>query len=170
MSSPFPSENPTFGPLHVGNVTDDDGQVIDSFLVETDAPPTPDEMMAAGIQGLKEPLHEPEPATRLITATWTLQPSWSPFKILVADPGRVQLRLRAMSLATTPAVATDFVVIGFDQAFTQANSGFRLWNSVPIDLDDHTGDLFLGCNPNAQVNASGDAFVVTMLAVTKGNR
>lgn len=163
MSNPYPSADATFGPLHVGNTQDDDPQVIDSFLVEVDAPPDPKDLIGP-INPL--PLVQPEPTTRLITNTYIMDSSWVPFRLLTADAGRVQLRLRVMSTAATPSVTNDFLIVGYDPSFIVPGSGFRMWNGVAADLDEHTGDLWIGPNPNLTASSS---LIVTMLAVTKGN-
>lgn len=159
MSSPFPSESPTFGKLHVGDTADDDGAVIDSFLVETDAPPATEELIGPIDPA---PLHRPEPTTRLISKNYIVNSGWVPFQAVIADAGRVQLRLRVMSTGVAGTTTfEDYIRVGYDPGVLEA----RLWTGNALDLDDHTGDLWIGPGP-----ALTAAIAVSIVAVTKGNR
>ncbi len=164
MSSPFPSESATFGNLHVGDVQDDDGPVIDSFLVEVDEAPTGPELISAGVlSDERGPLTKPKRTTRIITGTAIMDASWQPNKILVADPNRQQLLIRANAtqLTVTPATTlSDYAVLAFEPAFVTATNGFR-FRSTGINLDDHTGDVWVAVPPGVSAPIE-----ITWLAVT----
>lgn len=162
VSSPFPSENPTFGPLHVGDVTDDDGKVIDNFFIEVNDSPAPADLIGPIDPA---PLLIPRPATRLITGNMNLDTNWQPVQILPADPNRLQLRIRGMSLATTPGL-NDYVLLGYDRGMVATPSGaaFKLRSGVGLDLDEHTGEVWIA----SQAGLAANLFEVNYLAVTEG--
>lgn len=111
MSAPI--ANATFGPLHVGDTKDDDGAIIDSFFIETDAPPTPVQQAIA-----PEPREQTKPTTRLVSGAYILDPTWvTPTMILPADPNRTDLRL---IIRSPTAVATDGVVVGSEASNMQS--------------------------------------------------
>lgn len=143
-------------PLDLGDTHDDDGAVIDSFLVEVDAPPTP------VIEAIDTaPLHQPKPATVLRTGTHLLNTTWTVLKLLVADPNRNTFRLRGYSNAAAPTVE-DYCMVAFDPGLCTPQSAYRLRHNTPLDLDEHTGDVYVLLNP-----AATGTFELTYCAVTK---
>lgn len=165
MSSPFPSTEPTFGPLHVGNTADDDAAVTDSFLVETDAPPPVEELIGPIAP---EPLVKPWSPTRLITGNHTVDTNWTAVQILPADPNRLQLRIRGLSLATTPGL-DDFILLAYDRGVVSMgvnSAAYKLRSGVSLDLDEHTGEVWIAAQPGLVANR----FEVNYLAVTEGNK
>lgn len=143
-------------PLTLGDTRDDDGAVIDSFFVETDAPP------ALVIEPIDTaPLHKPKPATVLRTGTYELATGWTAIKLLVADPNRNTFRLRGYSLAAAPS-ATDYALVAFDPGLLTPQAAFRLRHNTSLDLDEHTGDVYVLLN-----SAATGAYELTYAAVTK---
>jgi hypothetical protein len=163
MSSPYPSVDPTFGPLHLGNTADDDGQVIDSLLVEVDAPPAPQDLIGPISP---EPLIKPRPVTRLNTGNYTIDTTWGPVQVVPADPNRLQLRIRGMSNAATPG-AGDYILLGYDRGMVGAGNNsavYKLRNNVSLDLDEHTGEVWVAAQPGLAANT----FEISYLTVTEG--
>lgn len=152
----FPSEPATYGNLHVGDTHDDDANIIDADVLEVDAAPTP----------IVEPIETPPvtsipPATRLLTNTLTVDPTWTvPTLMLPADTRRKGLNFRVTS---PTAVVTDYVAIADDPGKLQAANGAlvasaaRIYHGDNIDLDVHTGAVW--------VTSFGSSAVVTAVIV-----
>jgi long-subunit fatty acid transport protein len=142
MSAPFyPSENATFGNLHVGNVHDDDPGIIDADVLEVDKPPTPI------TESITTPtLRQPKDCTRLLTTTLDVDPTWDKAVLLMpADANRIGLVLRVTSAT---AVATDYVMVADDAGKLEANSSAgKLYHGQSLDLGSgdgsHTGPLYV---------------------------
>jgi len=91
--------------LYVGDFKDDDGKVIDSFFIETDAPAEPQ------IEAIKQrPLAASIKPTRLLNDTVTLKVGDAPVMLLPADANRKSLTM-LMTTPTGSATATDYVNI-----------------------------------------------------------
>lgn len=157
MSAPFPSEDPTFGALHVGNVHDDDGQVIDNLFIETDAPP---DLVVQAIDDM--PLTVPVPTTVLRTTTVNVDPTWTAHKVFVADKNRTVLKLGGYSSAATPGI-NDYAIIAYDQGLLTPTSGVKLRHNRTLDLDGHTGDIWVLSSPTLTASST---FEITVVAVT----
>src|SRR5687768_5417486 len=83
------------------NLNDDDGEVIDSFFKEVDAPPNP----ADAPQPITV-VHLPEPVKpgRLLTGNQSFTTAFiSPVLVLPADAKRKSITLSVFSTATEPA-------------------------------------------------------------------
>jgi hypothetical protein len=144
MSAPIADE--TFGLLHVGDTKDDDAQVVDSFLIETDAPPP---LVIEAID--TAPLVKPKPATVLRTGSVLLAlpaAAWAPYKVMVADINRQELRLEGFSSLAAPTFE-DYALVAYDPGLLTAQSGYRLRHGEKLTLDSHTGDLYVLINPLA---------------------
>jgi hypothetical protein len=134
-------------PFETQNVRDDDGSIIDSFLIETDSPPD--------LKELNEPiivkaLREPAPITRLFTTSQLLEPTWEPFPILPADANRTSLILFVYSATE---VATDGVRFSDDPGTVR--SAGRVLHNCTIDLSRHTGPLWvIPCGNGGPASAS----------------
>lgn len=155
MSSPFP----IFGSQ---NLHDDDGPVIDSFLVETDAPPKLTDAIEPIPVPEKEHINRP---TRIFSGTDTLTQLSAPYQLLPADPNRLHIRLDVYSFATTPG-AKDYIIAG-DESGKVANSNmtqgpFRIRHGKGYTIDDHTGALWITPGPILTDNIE-----VTWSTVTK---
>lgn len=140
MSSPVP-------PFGTADVNDDDGQVIDSFFVETDTPPPLAEAMEPIV--VKGPPEEPK-YTRLLGGTETIPAGGQPFRLLTADANRRELQLFAAT-PTADATATDYVNVadnvGSVSSALATGSGMgcqriRPW-TVAWDYDAHTGEVWV---------------------------
>lgn len=159
MSNPYP----IFG---TQDVHDDDGQVIDSLFIETDAPPN--------IKDAVEPILIPvpvEPArpTRLLGGTEILDPGKSPYRLLPADADRLQLHLEVTLTSFGTATFNDYAVLGDDVGpVASAQSGLlttqgciRLRPGKSYEMDQLTGPVYI-----APGNATSQLEVVWR-AVTK---
>lgn len=145
------------------NLEDDDGQVIDSLLVEVDNPPD--------LREAVEPITIPEtvvptPVTRLIGGYIQFpQTTGAPTMLLQADKNRKSLHLRCLSSSATPSVA-DSVFISDELSKIQYVSGpgtsaTPIYNGVSVSLDEHTGALWAAPAPTL----SG-SITLTWVAVT----
>jgi len=125
-------------PFETQNVHDDDGQVIDSLFVETDAPP---DLKPAADVVPSPAVDQPKKTTRLLTSSLLLQPSWGPQQILPADANRKALAVNVWSPTT---VATDGVRVHSDLGDLNTG-GIVLHNQTPTSamLDAHTGPLYV---------------------------
>lgn len=135
MSQPLPFETQ--------NTHDDDGQVIDSFFIETDAP--------ANLPDAQEPilvkfLPEPKPTTRIISGSFSFNQTdanagnYAPMQILVPDANRQDLTIKVYSSATT---VTDFVFIAGENGLLNSQSAGKLRaGSADFDLSGHTGSVY----------------------------
>jgi hypothetical protein len=135
MSYPGPVIPPVFG---TQNLRDDDGAVIDSFLIETDAPPT----LKDATQTIDAPdVEKIKPQTKLITKTQLIDPAWSgPTQLLPGDANRHGVGIRVWS---PTLVATDGMRIASD--IGEVNSAGIVLHSqtLPGDaLSDHTGPVY----------------------------
>lgn len=135
--------SPTFVPLNTGDTADDDGQVIDSLLEETNAPPTP----------LIEPIREPEPVPakvpgRMLTGNTTIDPSWSGATLLLpSDINRTRLHIRAHGTAVDA-----YVRVAGDPG--ELSMGGRLYGGDDQPWDGYTGPVLIDCVGAAPVNVS----------------
>jgi hypothetical protein len=151
MSSPlFTSEFADNDPetpdnLYVGDVRDDDAQVLDSFFIETDAPATPI------LEPIKStPLRETPPETRILADTRVINVGDQPFRLLPADPNRKSFKI-VMVTPTGSATQFDYInlsdnVGNVSQALnTGSGSGctrVRAW-AADWTLDGHTGPVWV---------------------------
>lgn len=144
-------------PLFTGDNTDDDAAVVDSYLIETDAPPTP------VIQAINpEPLIHPVPATILRTGTVELRAAYTPIQLMVADTKRQSLQLSGYSSAS-PVVIGDYALIAFDPGLLTPTAAYRLRHGQTFSLDDHTGEVWVLINPGA---TAATVFEVSFVAAT----
>jgi len=151
MSAPwpdhFPSEPENFGKLHVGDIHDDDAQIIDDDLREVDNAP--------------DPVAEPIPYastkdtikrhTRLTPISINVDPAWStPTLLIPANPDRTGLQIKATSATPT---ATDYVAIGSDPGQLQnvSNVAGKLFHGQTLSLDYHTGAVWVTAGASAGV-------------------
>ena len=158
MSMPFP----IFGEA---NNHDDDGQVIDSLFIETDAPPD----LHAAVEPIPIiSLHDRPRYDRLDTNTVIFAVGGAPQQILAPDKNRTHLRIDVRSYSGS-VVVNDYIVIAdeFSKCSSQVMSqgtarirpGFNA--SGGYNIDDYTGALWAA--PGA--NVSG-IIEITYTAVT----
>lgn len=120
-----------FEPLNVGDIHDDDAQVIDDFVQpQADPPkPLPDVMVT-------EVVKRPTPVTRIQTGRQILVAGWEPVLLLPKDEYR-----KSMWLAVSSLVAADVVYVA-DTA-TAARMGGAVYAANPIPFHEHTGALWV---------------------------
>ena len=122
-------------PFESQDKNDDDGQVIDSFLIETSAPPN--------LADALEPIVIPTPVevprtTRLFSKDILFDPSWNATLILPADHTRKSLNVYVYS---PDAVVTDGVRL-CDEKGSMLTTAGKLLHGGTIDLHHHTGALY----------------------------
>lgn len=143
---------PTFVPLNTGDLNDDDGQVIDSLLVEVDNPPP---MLPDASVDPERDKNRPRKTGRLLAVTHTLLPGWDPVQVAWADPDRETFRIQVVG-----STATDFVRFADDPSKLSSDATCaRLYataNGTRIDLDSLTGPLWV--KPDASNNVAGVVF------------
>jgi hypothetical protein len=135
--------DPSFGPLVVGNVNDDDAAVIDSLVEQAPEPPAP---VVEPIDAT--PLITPPVPTRLLSVRQSVDPTWqSPTLLMPADNKRKSLSIRVES-----DTATDGVVIMSD---VRNGAGLaRLYPGTLLTLDHHTGGVRVMAVGAAAVNVN----------------
>lgn len=154
MSAPVPGADTR--PLFTGDNNDDDGQVIDNFLIETDTPPTP------VIEHISPaPLIAPKAATILRTGSYLLNLSYSAIKMISADVNRKELRLEGYSTVAAPTFV-EYALVAFDAGLLTDSSAYHLRHGEKLNLDEHTGDVYI--LPVSTITA---AFEVSYIAVTQ---
>ena len=147
MSAPVPM----FG---TQDLKDDDGAVIDSLLIETDAPPNLAE--ATDTITITAP-QEIRPITRLITGYQVMASTFSqPMMIAPGDPNRQEMSIRVTSLAASPTVE-DYVLMADESnkvqtATTSSGISARMRNGNEYNLSDHTGPVWI--MPNSAITAN----------------
>jgi hypothetical protein len=147
MSHPFP----VFGSQ---DLKDDDGQVIDSLLIETDTPP---DIKTATEPIPATPTHPPIRTTRLISGTMTLDTNIvEPVLLLTEDSGRQQFRMDVFSNSATPSATTEYVMVADEKGKLQLPvdgsvmpGGLmrRVRHGKDFPLDVHTGAIWVRPNP-----------------------
>lgn len=158
MSSPVPM----FG---TQNLTDDDGQVIDSFLVETDSPPDIKEAIEP-IQQLPDKINVPRYTRIMSGIVLFLGGETTPVMLVPFDDNRIKFHLDVTSAAVAPVFA-DFVITADEPgklsnpAATSTQAGFRVHNGKGVDMDEHTGPVWV--IPGAAIT---NAIEVSWRAVT----
>lgn len=134
-----------------------DGAIIDSFLIETDAPPN--------LKDATEPVDPPatkeiKPLTKLLTRHQLVAISWGliPISLLNGDAKRHGVGIRVWS---PTSVATDGVRVASDIG-DLATGGVILHNqTIPGDsFNDHTGPVWVqSFSATTGLIASADVFV-----------
>jgi hypothetical protein len=148
------------GPFQTENLKDDDPEVIDSLIQATTAPAD----IKYGIQPEAViPQFQPVPVTKLFTATTVLAVGADPYPLLPEDVNRLTCRMTIFSLAVTPAYA-DYVLIGDNRGATSArNQNYLITghHAQIIDLDAHTGQVWVIPGPSIAANIEITAYGVT---------
>lgn len=126
-------------PFETQNKSDDDGQVIDSFFIETDSPP---DLAQLNNPILVKALVDPPAITRIFSGERTIDPldpnGVNPIIILNSDARRKYLFIRVESLS---AVATDGIRISDDLGLVKS-AGLVLHGKT-CQMDPHTGQLIV---------------------------
>jgi hypothetical protein len=149
-------------PFETQNVHDDDGQVIDSFFIETDTPPN--------LKDATEPIPPsdsntvPPKVTRLLTRSLIVQPGWDAVQLFPSDANRRGFYLRVTS---PTAVATDGIRLADNNGEVRtAGQIFHGQTTSGSAFDEHTGAVhIISTNATDGGNASAPV-VVAAWAVT----
>lgn len=130
-------------PLRTGNNADDDATVLDEMLKENPEPGLP---FPTSPGELKPP--SIKPATRLITGSITLLQRVSPaantpYRILAADPRRIDLRLY-LSVVTQSVEYAPVLLASDGGAFLTATAATQLnaADAPTIHLECHNGEVW----------------------------
>lgn len=143
-------------PFETQNVHDDDGQVLDSFLIETNAPPVlKDAVEPIVVKGVRDV----DPITRLFSIEQVIPIDWDVYQILPADANRKNLTIFVYS---PTAVATDGVRFADERALTR--NGAKVLHGNTIDLSGHTGPLY--AFPTGTAGAASAPVALEIWAVT----
>jgi hypothetical protein len=140
MSSPVPM----FG---TQNLHDDDGQVIDSFLIETDSPPDIKQAIEP-IEQLPEKINVPRYTRVMSGIVLFYGGETNPVSLVPFDDNRIKFHLDVTSAAPAPAFS-DFILVADEPgklsnpAATSTLVAFRVHNGKGVDLDDHTGPVWV---------------------------
>ena len=154
MSAPYP-------PFGSENVTDDDGQVLDSFFVETDNPPD--------LRLAQEPIPilprvTPEYPTKLFTGFQVIFANTDPFRLFQADVRRVDGKIYVASLNATPDL-NQYVYVSEQRSAIppSALSGnvLRARPGKSIDIESHSGELWVMGNPGIAVEGVEITWILT---------
>lgn len=135
------------------NLQDDDAAVIDSYLIETDAPPD----LKDAVEPIPVPYMPPAPVhTRLFTGTQVIDSTYVPFRILTQDTDRKSLQI-LITGTNTAVTFNDFVLIGYEQGTVSGgpNSSMAVLRVRPqaafvptiLPLIGHTGAVWVVPGP-----------------------
>jgi hypothetical protein len=123
------------------DLKDDDGAVIDSFFVETDAPPNPaDAPQPITVLSLPTP---PKPG-RLLGGNQSFTTAFtSPVLVLPADAKRKSITLSVLSSAASPAALVEYLSIADESGKCGTSAGWNLRHGKdPVTLIDYTGAIW----------------------------
>jgi hypothetical protein len=158
MSYPGPVTPEMFG---TQNKSDDDGQVIDSFFIETDSPPN----LKEATQPIPAPVATTIPvATKILTKSQSIDPTWgTPTQLLPADVRRKCMGFRVNSPGS---VATDGVRIASDIGDLLTAGRVLHGQTLSDALSCHTGAIYavttgLGANGAASAVVNVEIWAVT---------
>lgn len=160
MSSPFM-------PFESANNADDDGQVIDSFLIETDTPPNILDALNELNTGLRERLQEPKITSRMLAGNMSFGIGanyfTAPTMILPADANRSSLTLSVFSSAASPSALVEYLSMADEngKCLTSAAMNLRHGRNDPVSLAGYTGAVYVQLAPSATA-----AMEITWVAVT----
>lgn len=117
------------------DLKDDDAAVIDSYFIETDAPPD----MTPARQPIDNTPNKTPIAitTRLLSREQTLQPGFDPVLLFPADNNRKHMYIRVYS---PTAQAGD--AIRFGGTAQEARNGARILQGDAPTIDNHTGPIY----------------------------
>lgn len=138
----------SFAPLQLGNIEDDDADIIDDLVEQQAEPPKPlpDEMVV-------ETVKRPTPVTRLQTGRQVIRTGWESVQIIPKDEFR-----KSLQIAINSALATDSLYIGSDPQ--DAHNGGSVFQANPLTLWDHTGPVWT-------YNPTANDVTISWWAVTK---
>ena len=149
MSSPIPMETPPYTNLFVGDVKDDDAQIIDENVLEVDRPAEPLTEPFGGVHG-SNLLIAPKKITRVLSGFIVLDSTYiQPVMILPADANRTDMRIDVTSLAASPSLA-DYVFLADENGKCGSSGAYRFRNGKGWHFDDHTGPVYVLPNPTVQ--------------------
>jgi hypothetical protein len=138
---------PTYTPLVVGDIHDDDPDVLASMVgIVSDSPAPEDLPYVAGAQvSPKRRRRRPSP---LLTGYYSLDPSFiGATMILPADSYRTSLTVRVSSPSGS---TTDYVSVSDDAGKVAVPNGSgRLYSGHALSVDTHTGPLWVAAWGNA---------------------
>lgn len=142
------------------NLKDDDGNVIDSFFIETDTPPNP----ADAPQPIFVPAPTiPVPATRLLTGTMQITALMDAVMILPADTNRSSVNVQVYTTAASPTAVGEYVTLADEPGKCNTSGAWTLRSGKdPYSLSNHTGPVFVKGSPTLSANME-----LTWWAVTK---
>lgn len=141
------------------DLKDDDGEVIDSLFIETDAPP---DIKQATQPILVKELIEPRKITRLLSGDITIDPSWTVSMLLPADANRQELKIRVYS---PTSVATDGVRFSDDRG--NILSSGKVLHGGTSPFENHTGPVYYIACGNAANGAASAPVSLEYWAVTE---
>jgi hypothetical protein len=143
------------------NLKDDDGTVVDSFFIETDAPPD----LKQAVEPVDAvPNDNPIRCGRLLTGSLSMNLATfvTPTQVLPADPNRKSVVLQVFSSAASPNAYVECVEISDENGKVSGSSGFNVRQVAgPITLDGYTGAIW--AMPGYGITA---AIELTWVAVT----
>ncbi len=129
------------------DLKDDDGPVIDSLFIETDAPPN--------LKDATEPIPDnsdnipPRKTTRLLTGSQILGTDWAPHRLLPADANRQGINIKVYS---PTSVATDGVRFASENG--SIYTAGKILHGGSTTFDNHTGEIWVVPCGNASGLAS----------------
>jgi hypothetical protein len=142
------------------DLKDDDGNVIDSFFIETDAPPN--------LADAPQPITvvaptEPVVATRLLTGTIQLTATMDPVQILPADTNRKSVSVQIYTTAASSTAVGEYVTLADENGKCRTSGAWTLRSGKdPYTIIDHTGPIFVQAASTVSANME-----LTWWAVTK---
>lgn len=148
-------------PFESQNLKDDDGQVIDSFFIETDTAPD----LKPATQPVPPPeVEKPAPATKLLTTSYTLDSTAAPILMFPYDPNRKGLTIKVVS---PTSVATDGIRVASDIGLLATAGRVFAGQQLSDALMNHTGSVYIvPCGNGGSGNGVSASITVEGWAVT----
>lgn len=150
MSAPLP----IFGSQ---NLNDDDGAVIDSFLIETDVPPTPVGEPIPPTAAIEIPTF-----TRTLTGTDVVTTATTTYQLLPADNSRLFIALDVYSQAAAPTIEDYIIWADENNKVNFRMTQGRIRHNKRLELTGHTGAIWIA--PGAAITGPIE---VTYWSITK---
>lgn len=158
-------------PLSTQDFKDDDAIIIDQMLETTSAPADPRGALGPSTLGQQ---YKAKPVTRLYAQTFVLSGGAQPQQLLQEDVNRGTCKVKAFSTADPLSGVTynDFCVLSDERGMISSgmkSNAFTLHHGSTMDLDGHTGQLWVIPGPGMSAAIEVSVYGITSMDGTPVN-